>query len=452
MAIQTKTTQKPWAELTPDEKLERRVQAWRSPPGVKFVSPEAEADYQARITRIMDAVRLKKTPDRVPVCPNLGAFVIHHNGYTQKDMMYNADAVMDVATKATLEFQLDMKIVPGEQSGKVMEMLGIKNYLWPGHGMPDDGERQFIEGEFMKADEYDAYLEDPSDFQWRTYLPRIWEAAEPLAKLMPLSQLNQANVARFAAPEIQAAFHRLGEAGKAAQAWQQKTGPIARKLSELGFPTMLGPNPGFGGAVFDALGDSLRGTRAIVWDMFRQPDKLLNAMDAMVQKRLRAGHREAESTLGQSPIITMPLHKGADGFMSDEHFRKFYWPQLRTIIFGMVEEGLIPRLRAQGGYNARLDIIRDIPKGKVIWAFDYTDMAKAKEVLGNVCCIMGNMPAALLHSGTVEQVKTHTKYLIDACRKDGGYIFDTGAGLDAHANADNVHAMLKCAKEYGVYR
>ena len=36
-----------------------------------------------------------------------------------------------------------------------------------------------------------------------------------------------------------------------------------------------------------------------------------------------------------NPIVFIPLHKGADGFMSDEQFKKFYWPTLRDLIDGL---------------------------------------------------------------------------------------------------------------------
>ena len=45
MATQVKQTEKPWEELSSGEKLEKRLEAWLSPPGVKFASAQAEAGY-----------------------------------------------------------------------------------------------------------------------------------------------------------------------------------------------------------------------------------------------------------------------------------------------------------------------------------------------------------------------------------------------------------------------
>jgi hypothetical protein len=40
-----------------------------------------------------------------------------------------------------------------------------------------------LELEPMKAEEYEAFLSDPSDDMMRAYLPRVFESAAPLAKL-----------------------------------------------------------------------------------------------------------------------------------------------------------------------------------------------------------------------------------------------------------------------------
>jgi len=60
----------------------------------------------------------------------------------------------------------------------------------------------------------------------------------------------------------------------------------------------------------------------------------------------------------------IPLHKGADGFMSEEQFKTFYWPSLRKLAIGLINEGLVPQLFAEGPTNERLEIISDLPRGR----------------------------------------------------------------------------------------
>lgn len=151
------------------------------------------------------------------------------------------------------------------------------------------------------------------------------------------------------------------------------------------------------------------------------------------------------------PVVFMPLHRGADGFMSENQFTGLYWPYLKRMIMGYIEEGLVPWLFAEGGYNSRLEIIKDIPKGKVIWHFDQTDIIRAKEILGETACLMGNIPTSILVTGSPDDVKSHCKKLIETVGKGGGYIMAPGATSD-DSKVENLKAILDAAKEYGVYK
>ncbi|MBN1191986.1 MAG: hypothetical protein JXA46_19700 [Dehalococcoidales bacterium] len=457
MSPQYNISDETWKSLTPDEKLELRIKAWLSPPDINFVSEQAESDYKSRATRLLDAMQVRQ-PDRVPIVPSLGGLAAAYCGYTHKDIMYDVEKAVEVATKCTLDFQFDAKIGAGAAGlsvGKVGEALEDRQYNWPGHGVPDDNTFQFNEGEYMKADEYDEFIQDPSDFWLRKYLPRIWGAAEPLAGLMPLSQMSEDNIGRFASPGIKEAFDKLMKAGQAAAAWRQRVVECNRHLTELGFPDIggFGGGQGHGGPPFDYIGDGLRGTRGISADMRRQPDKVLEAVSAAADRKVHEiRHSPAYRVLGACPVAGFALHKGADGWMSDEQYRTFYWPTLRQVIMALIEEGFFVRMFAEGGYESRLRVIRDLPKGRAIWYFDRTDMAKAKDALGDVACVMGNVPVSLVQFGSTEEIEAYCRRLIDTAGKGGGYILTTGASLDRKAKVENVRAMLKCVKEYGVYR
>ena len=151
-----------------------------------------------------------------------------------------------------------------------------------------------------------------------------------------------------------------------------------------------------------------------------------------------------------SIICMMPLHEGDDVFMSDKQFEEFYWPTLRAIFMAMIEEGLVPVPFAEGRYTNRLKQIADTPKSGVVWWFDQTDMAQAKEILGDVSCIMGNVPSSIAMKGTVAQVKEYCRKLIEDCAPGGGYILSGGASVDK-GKIENLQAIMKAAKEYGVY-
>jgi uroporphyrinogen-III decarboxylase len=183
-------------------------------------------------------------------------------------------------------------------------------------------------------------------------------------------------------------------------------------------------------------------------DMYRRADKLLEALEKATQLTIRIATRRAVTS--RIPVVFIPLHKGADGFMSPEQYKTFYWPFLRKLIMGIIDAGLIPYVYTEGGYDSRLEIIRDVPKGKVLYHFESVDMARAKDLLGDVACISGNVPNSLLISGIPEDVKAYCRNLIDVAGKGGGFIMDTASLID-EAKPENIKAVADATREYGVY-
>jgi hypothetical protein len=444
-------------QLSSDEKLEALWQGRLSPKdpqgnALQFQSPEAEKAYKERILRFKDAIEMKKLPDRVPVTIFPSMFPWTNAGMTVQEAMYDYDKCAAAFKKFILDFEPDVQwlaVAPGP--GKLYEILDYKLYSWPGHGVSPEHSYQCNEGEYMKANEYDALIQDPSGFFLNVYLPRVFGALGGF-QMLPffpgiLEMYGVAlNFIPFGLPPVQSTFKALFEAGGEALKWIGVMGGADGELATLGFPTLLG---GFTKAPFDVIGDTLRGTKGIMLDIYRQPDKLLKAMEALTPLMIKMGVGSAQMT--GNPLIFIPLHKGADGFLSDEQFKKFYWPTLKQVILGLIEGGCVPLPAAEGGYSSRLNVVKDLPKGKTLWMIDLTDMAKVKETLGKNVCLMGNVPSAMLNLGTPQEVRDYVKNLIDKAGKGGGLIICNGAFFD-HAKPENVKAMVDTAKEYGVYR
>jgi len=182
-------------------------------------------------------------------------------------------------------------------------------------------------------------------------------------------------------------------------------------------------------------------------DRFRQPDKILEAAERFVPLMIDLGVRQAARA--QAPLIVFWLHKGADGFMSDADFRTFYWPTLKAVMKGLIEQGIVPAMFAEGGYNQRLEAIADdgLPAGSALWLFDQTDMAAAKRALGGHSCIAGNVPTALLALGSTHEVQLYVAGLLEDCATDGGFFLRNGAVLD-DAKAENLKAMIDTGRDW----
>ena len=442
---------KPWEELTSDEKRQERFKWTLETSSLNFSSPEAEEAYKVRRKRLVDVYQMKE-PDRVPVQLPFGIMPAQYAGITLRTAMYDYNELRRAWKKFLNDFEMDTYTGPGMVlPGRVYDLIDYRLYKWPGHGLPDDATGlQFVEGEYMRADEYDDLIRDPSDFWLRVYLPRVIGAFEPFSKLRPhtsMVEIATGYLSPYARPEVQAALQTLIDVGKEISKWQAVVSECNGEAQKAGVPSAV---RGSGArAPFDTLGDTLRGTQGIMMDMFRQPDKLHEAMDVMADITINTAIAEANAARGLT--VGFPLHKGADGFMSDKQFETFYWPSLRKVILALINEGLIVSLFAEGSYTTRLETVNEFPKGTIIWRFDKTDMAKAKKVLGDRCCITGNVPASLISTGTAQEVKEYCRKLIEVCAPGGGYILSAGSSV-TKAPPENLCAMMDVAKEYGVYK
>jgi hypothetical protein len=439
-------------KMSAAEKREARFQTWISAQGVQFQSPEAEATYKAAIMRLKDAVQMGKVPDRVPVLLLATFMPPYLYGVTPYEAMYDTDKLLFAHKRFLMDYGPDFSLGPALMgAGKIFEILDYKQYRWPGHGIPETSGYQCVEGEYMLAEDYQALIDDPSDFWVRTWMPRVFGALEPLKNLSSFTDMWEIVVVSlqmiaFGIPPVQSALKALMDAGNEAMAFIQKIMGFEMEVRGMGFPASIG---GAAKAPFDIIADTLRGTRGMMIDMYRQPDMVLKAVERLTPIAIKQGVGGA--TMNGNPIVFIPLHKGADGFMSDEQFKKFYWPTLKALILGLVDAGCVPFLFCEGSYNTRLNYLKELPKGSCFWIFDRTDMAKAKKTIGDKICIGGNVPSGLILTGTAEKVKAYCKDLIDVAGKDGGYIMAFGTAMD-EGKAETVHAMVDFTKEYGVYK
>jgi len=83
----------------------------------------------------------------------------------------------------------------------------------------------------------------------------------------------------FGNPSVQNALKALMEAGNEATAWNQNIAGFRKEAKGLGFLIASG---GAANAPFDILADTLRGTRAIMVDMYRRPDMVLKAVERLI--------------------------------------------------------------------------------------------------------------------------------------------------------------------------
>ena len=100
-----------WAELSWEEKREQRFERWLSPRGIEFNSTDAAQGYRARLTRIIQTIRMQE-PDRVPCLLPTGQFPARYAGTTLRTVMYDYEELKRAWRKVQRDFDPDTCLSP----------------------------------------------------------------------------------------------------------------------------------------------------------------------------------------------------------------------------------------------------------------------------------------------------------------------------------------------------
>jgi hypothetical protein len=405
---------------------------------------------EEREKRITDAIALRPT-DRVPIICPLGYFPGKARGIPCSAAYYDFDSWYDAYKRALPEYRADMVYIQPFTPGRSLEILAPHQMCWPGYNADARFGHQACEIDNMRAEDYDYFIEDASDYMFHIHMSRVSDKLAGLTKLSRLADYaGWMGAQRLAwditSPEVDLAITTLQETGREMRRWQDKIEKFDRMVEDAGFPRY------FQGAAmppFDILSHSMRGMPGTMQDIFRQPDKLVQGCEKVLELELARPLPEP-SPLGNIRMF-MTNTRGSDDFMSMKHFDTFYWPTFKKLIMALIEKGATPCIFFEGNFTSRLEHLLEFPRGKLLAKLDTTDIFRAKEVLKDHVCIEGNVPSSLLQVGTVDQVKDYCRRLIDVVGKDGGFILSPRSSTD-EVKPENLKAMIDFTREYGVYR
>jgi uroporphyrinogen-III decarboxylase len=415
-------------------------------------------EFLERKKRLDDAMNLRR-PDRVPVAP----LVVHYYptkvaGISNKDAMYDFESTLNVRKETVIKHGWDAAPPAGSLPPvRPLEILGMKQIKWPGGDLGDNQPFQWVEGEYMMQDEYDEALSDPNGFTVKKLWPRISGVLGPISGMSqmeppPLLYLSNAYTLpglfgeMVSPPPMVEILKKALELAEEHEKAKQIEIRYTMEMMNLGYPITWAPVTF---PAFDWISDTLRGLRGTSMDMYQVPDKLLALIEMFTPMTIGGAIMMAKQT-GNNWVF-IPIHRGAGGFMSNEQFKKFYWPSFKALLLGLTDAGLTPIPLLEGDYTPRLEFLKELPPGKIVGHFDRVDRRRAKEAVGDVMCFWGNVPPSLMCAGTPEQVKDDVKELIDIFGDNGGLIIDSTMGIPDESRPENVQALTEAVYEFGVY-
>jgi hypothetical protein len=391
------------------------------------LTTDKERIYREKLNRYLAVMDCGK-PDRVPIRLFLSEFTAKHAGYTLQEVYYQMDKNLDAVNKLLDDYDVDLTVTaPSLWWASQHDAVGARYLKYAGRELDVNMQFQYVEGEYMFPEDYDAFIADPTRWILSTYLPRLHkEFAEPGS--------YRANLALI----------------KGSMAMALQTGQ--NQQAGAGWATQYATPPAFTGmtkAPFDTLGDTLRGLKGVMKDMHRIPDKLKAAVEMLVPHNIFYGMATAGGDT-QLPLF-IPLHRGSYPFLNPRQWDEYYWPTLKAVIEGLWSQGKRTLFYAEGNWTPYLEKIAQLPEKSIIFHVDMTDMAQAHKILGGRFCLSGNVPNTLLAYGKPAEVRDYCKRLIEQYARDGGFIMDASAVIQWDAKEENIRALIEATREYGVY-
>ena len=392
------------------------------------MSEEIQQLFEERLARYQATIALEPADRMIVAGTGSNYFGEVYAGYTRQEIMYDINKWIAAESKFAEDFpEIDL-LRTGRIWAPIFESVGFRLYRLPGRDLPANADFQFVEGEWMKADEYDLLINNPVEFLIERRLPRV------------LGEFMEKGSARS-----YMAFLKGGMAYMMmAQLMREKVLNLEKKY---GLPQ---PFQGVMLAPFDTLADGYRGLQGIMIDLFERPDKVLEACDALIPDLVNCAIAIADP-LKRYPIF-MPLHRGNAPFLSPKQFDTFYWPPLYKAIMQLIEAGYTIRTYLEGDWTPNWHHWNELPKGKILCDIDNkADISRAKKEIGNNVCLAGGIPDRMFIFGTPDEIRSRVKELCETVGKEGGLILNGGCAIPYLTKPENFRAYIDATLEYGKY-
>ena len=262
-----------------------------------------EALYAERLGRYVTALRNER-PDRVPIRPFVAEFTGRYAGYTCQELAHDYEKAFAAARRCAADFEWDAVVANMVYVWTgLTQAIGLRYYGIPGIDIPADRGFQYIEPPpdeaFMRPDEYDQLIEDPTGFLYNVWLPRV--AAPISAPGEPTSYANNLALVKGGMAMMQ----YFGAFGEQNERLRRESGTVSAIAGILKAP-------------MDIIADKLRGYLGLLDDLRERPEKVLAACEALMPHLAHVARSTADPE--KNVPIGLWMHRGCVPFVSPKHF------------------------------------------------------------------------------------------------------------------------------------
>ena len=215
-----------------------------------------------------------------------------------------------------------------------------------------------------------------------------------------------------------------------------------RKYVDAGYPVL---NSGLVCPPFETLCGG-RGMNKFFMDCYKKLDIIKAAQDAMMP----ALHAQIDAMPKEDYMIGRWIGgwRGASNMVSPKIWNTLVWPYMKELALHLIERGFTPIMHLDACWDRDLERFGELPAHKAILNTDgMTSLRKAREILGDHCALMGDVPSQMLTVSSKEEIKEYARRLIDDIGPKGLFLT---AGCDAPSCSkyENLVAIHEVAAEF----
>ena len=373
------------------------------------------ASFEQRWNRTLQAVHMEKV-DKIPFSYSGSAYVARREGLTIAEFVSDYPKAIDAAVQFCKDLPgIDTLHTP-IMNPDALKTLWLSEVKGPGRDLPEDELWQIHEYKRMELEDYEKILKIGYGPWLAEYMQKLGDPGPCLAafgQAMPVA---------------------IGRLASEAQV------PVINAGGNCG-----GPIEGFCGA---------RTLMEFFLDLVEEPELVKAAMD----KAFEFLFANYVATLDALPAAARAVTgawvggwRAAPYMLSHDTFMEFCWPYLEKLVMATLERGVLPILHFDSNWDSELETIATLPPRSCILMLDgATDPRKAREILGDRMCLMGDVPSQMLAYSTPNEVYEYTTKLIDDVGHDTGLIVSSGCDCPLNAKDENVDAMIQATIDYRV--
>ncbi|MHA1147691.1 MAG: uroporphyrinogen decarboxylase family protein [Promethearchaeota archaeon] len=383
-----------------------------------------------RKQRIMDAITMKKEPDRIPVSAGgLNFFSAKYAGITCADFIFDYKKMRKAYFKTHEDFDFDLTFPSFMLSlGRIFTAADVNLFKLPGRHLSINSSYQFNEIERLKTEEYEEFLNRGIDFLIDTITPRI------------SGMFNQGKL-KFTA-SLGRVFYEVMMFIKNA----------SEMLVEMKARGLYNCCTGMALPPFDIMSFVFRDLTSLTKDMMKKTTRvqlleLINRMEPWLNPVMSGLPR-----LNEEGGIWFVSERAFS--LSPRQFGQYYWPTLKKMIIRQVTDGNIPFLVWESDVTHLVHFLLELPRKiarSCCLMCDTSDIFEVNRILDGHMCIIGNVPLSTMCVGTPKDVEKYCEKMFAELKPGGGFINCSALGIPDEAKPENVHALINYTHKYGKY-